>query len=105
MAAPKKYRDELRERALRMAVELMQHPATRQGSIQRVAEQLGMHPETCATGSGRSRSTAARVWARPPPRCSESRSSSSTSVLKRTNEILKASAASFAVAELDRKIK
>ena len=41
-----KYPDELRERATRMAVELRQDPATKQGAIARVAEQLGMHPET-----------------------------------------------------------
>jgi len=46
MATPRKYPDELRERATRMAVELRQHPATRNGAIQRVTEQLGMHPET-----------------------------------------------------------
>lgn len=46
MAAPRKYPDELRERATRMAVELRQDPATKNGAIQRVAEQLGMHPET-----------------------------------------------------------
>lgn len=46
MAAPRKYPDELCERATRMAVELRQDPATKQGAIARVAEQLGMHPET-----------------------------------------------------------
>ena len=46
MAAPRRYPDELRERATRMAVELRQDPATKPGAIARVAEQLGMHPET-----------------------------------------------------------
>tara|TARA_B100000678_G_scaffold29300_1_gene21766 strand:- start:19 stop:324 length:306 start_codon:yes stop_codon:yes gene_type:complete len=46
MAAPRKYPDELRERATRMAVELRADPATKPGAIKRVAEQLGMHPET-----------------------------------------------------------
>src|SRR4051794_16161458 len=46
MAAPRKYGDELRERATRMAVELRQDPATKQGAVARVAGQLGMHPET-----------------------------------------------------------
>ena len=46
MAAPRKYPDELRERATRMAVELWADPATKPGAIARVAEQLGMHPET-----------------------------------------------------------
>ena len=46
MSAPKKFSDELRERATRMAVELRRDPAIRSGAIRRVAEQLGMHPET-----------------------------------------------------------
>ena len=46
MSAPKKFSDELRERATRLAVELRRDPATRGGAIRRVAEQLGMHPET-----------------------------------------------------------
>ena len=46
MAAPRKYPDELRERATRMAVELRADPATKPGAIARVAEQFGMHPET-----------------------------------------------------------
>jgi transposase len=46
MSAPRKFSDELRERATRMAVELRRDPATKSGAIRRVAEQLGMHPET-----------------------------------------------------------
>lgn len=45
MAAPRKYPDERRERATWMAVELRQNPATRNGAIERLAEQLGMRPE------------------------------------------------------------
>ena len=43
MAAPKKYGDELRERATRMAVEARQNPETKAGAIKR----------TCCTASGR----------------------------------------------------
>lgn len=46
MAASGKYPDELRKRATRMAVELRADLATKQGAIARVAEQLGVHPET-----------------------------------------------------------
>nr|WP_234988005.1 IS3 family transposase [Demequina sp. NBRC 110056] len=46
MSAPRKYPDELRERATRMAVELRQDPATKTGAIARVADRLGMHRET-----------------------------------------------------------
>ena len=106
MAAPRKYPDELRERATRMAVELRQDPDTKQGAIQRVAEQLGMHPETL------------RNWVRQAEIDGGTRPGTTTAEaqriaeleqqvreLRRTNEILKTSAAFFAAAELDRKIK
>ncbi|TFU30277.1 hypothetical protein E4U02_14885, partial [Microbacterium paludicola] len=46
MAAPKKYPDELRERATRLAVAARQDPARRAGALQRIGEQLGINPET-----------------------------------------------------------
>ncbi|MGQ0847226.1 MAG: IS3 family transposase [Sporichthyaceae bacterium] len=45
MAAPKKYSDELRERATRMAVEARRDPASAIGAIKRIGDQLGVHPE------------------------------------------------------------
>jgi len=89
-----------------LAVELRSDPATKQGAIARVAEQLGMHPETL------------RNWVRQAEIDGGLRAGT-TSVeaeritqlerevreLRRTNEILRTSAAFFAAAELDRKIK
>ena len=46
MAAPRKYPDELRERATRMAVDARRDPATRSGALKRIGEQLGINPET-----------------------------------------------------------
>jgi transposase len=46
MAAPRKYPDELRERATRLAVEARRDPATRTGALKRIGEQLGINPET-----------------------------------------------------------
>ena len=46
MAAPRKYPEELRERAIRMAVDLRRDPATRSGALRRVGDQLGINPET-----------------------------------------------------------
>ena len=46
MAAPRKYPDELRERATRLAVEARRDPATRPGALARIGEQLGINPET-----------------------------------------------------------
>jgi transposase-like protein len=46
MAAPRRYPDELRERANRKAVDARQDPATRAGALARIAEQLDINPET-----------------------------------------------------------
>ena len=46
MAAPRKYPDELRERATRMAVEARRDAATRSGALRRIGEQLGINSET-----------------------------------------------------------
>ena len=45
MPAPKKYNDELRERATRLAVEARRDPASAVGAIRRIGDQLGIHPE------------------------------------------------------------
>ncbi|WP_232021778.1 MULTISPECIES: IS3 family transposase [Pseudonocardia] len=49
MVAPRKYPDELRERATRMAIDARQDPATRAGAFRRIGEQLGVHPEALRT--------------------------------------------------------
>src|SRR3954471_17815127 len=46
MAAPRKYPDELRERAVRLAVDARRDPATRSGALRRIGEPLGINPET-----------------------------------------------------------
>lgn len=46
MGASRKYPDEKRERPTRMPVELWADLVSKQGAIARVAEQLGMYPET-----------------------------------------------------------
>lgn len=45
MAAPRKYPEELRERATRLALEARKDPAGRVGAIKRVADQLDIHLE------------------------------------------------------------
>ncbi|MFC0530945.1 transposase, partial [Phytohabitans kaempferiae] len=45
MPAPKKYSDELRERATRLAVEARRDPVSAVGAIRRIADQFGVHPE------------------------------------------------------------
>ncbi|MFI7209388.1 IS3 family transposase [Micromonospora aurantiaca (nom. illeg.)] len=49
MPAPKKYPDELRERATRLAVEARRDPVSAVGAIRRIAGQLGIHPEALRT--------------------------------------------------------
>ena len=45
MAAPRKYPDELRERATRLAVDARRDPVTRAGALKRIGEQLGINPQ------------------------------------------------------------
>jgi transposase len=49
MAPPRKYPDELRERATRLAVEARRDRASAAGAIKRIADQLGVHPEALRT--------------------------------------------------------
>ena len=46
MAAPTTLPEELRERAIRIAVDLRSDPASRAPAMPRVGEQLGRYPET-----------------------------------------------------------
>jgi transposase len=106
MAAPRKYPEELRERAIRMAVDLRRDPATRSGALRRVGEQLGINPETL------------RNWVqqveidegdRPGVTTAEAQRIAAlereVKELRRANEILRTASAFFAAAELDRKLK
>jgi transposase len=102
MVAPRKYPDELRERATRLAVEARRDPQAAVGAIRRIADQLGVHPE------------ALRVWVKQAETDAGGRAGLSSGdaarlvalerevrELRRANQILK-SAASFFAAELDR---
>lgn len=101
MAAPKKYPDELRERAVRMVFEVREREGNKPGAIARVADQLGVHRE------------ALRGWVRQAEIDGGRRPGTSSSdaqriaelerenrELRRANEILKAASAFFA-RELD----
>ncbi|WP_174722006.1 transposase [Actinomyces qiguomingii] len=48
-SAQRKYPEELRERATRMAVEARRDPERSKGAIRRIAEELGVHPEALRT--------------------------------------------------------
>jgi transposase len=106
MAAPRKYPDELRERATRMAVEARRDPVTRTGALARVAGQLGVTPETL-----RNWVTQAEIdgGIRPGTTTEDARRllelERENRELRRANEILKTASAFFAQAELDRRLK
>ena len=106
MAASRKYSVELQQRATRMALDARMDPESARGAIKRVADQLGVHPEVL------------RYWVRQAEVDGGTRPGTTTEdahrlaelegevrELRRANEILKTSAAFFAAAELDRKIK
>jgi transposase len=101
MAAQKKYPDELRERAVRMVLEIRERDGKGQGELARVARQLGVHPE------------ALRGWVRQAEIDGGTQPGTTTDdkkrivelerevrELRRANEILKAASAYFA-RELD----
>jgi transposase len=102
MSAPRKYSEELRERATRMALEARREPESARGAIARIAGQLGVHKE------------ALRNWVRQAEIDGGARAGTSTDdatrlaelerenrELRRANTILKQASAFFA-AELDR---
>ena len=106
MAAPKKYSDELRDRATRMALDARRDPATATGAIKRIADQLSIHPEALRNwvrqaeiDGGVRPGTTTDATARVAELERENRE------LKRANEILRTASAFFAAAELDRKLK
>jgi transposase len=102
MAAPRKYPEELRERATRLCVEARKDPAARTGAIKRIADQLDVHPEAlrgwvkqAETDEGSGPGTGSADAARIADLEREVRE------LRRANAILKSASAFFA-AELDR---
>ena len=102
MVAPRKYPEELRERAIRLALDARKDPASRPGACSRIGEQLGINSETL------------RGWVAQAEVDAGSRLGTTTSdgqrmaelerenrELRRANSILRSASAFFA-AELDR---
>jgi transposase len=102
MAPPKKYPDELRERATRMVLEARRDPAAATGAIKRIADQLGIHPEALRTWVKRAEIDAGD---RPGTTTGDAERIAQLErenrELRRANAILK-SASVFFAAELDR---
>ena len=97
MAAPKKYPDELRARAVRLYRESDPKP-----TIRRLAEQLGVHHEALRNWIRQDQADAGVRHDRPTTDMAEEnkRLRQEVAELRRANEILKAASAYFA-AELD----
>jgi transposase len=104
MAAQRKYPEELRERAVKMVLEVREREGKGHGEIARIGRQLGIHPE------------ALRTWIRQAEIDGGTRPGITTDdkqriaelerevrELRRANEILKAASAYFA-RELDPKL-
>jgi transposase len=102
MAAPRKYPPELRERAIRLAVDARRDPAAGRSAFKRIGEQLGINPDTLrgwvlqaeideGHRSGVTTADAARI----------AELERENRELRRANAILKSASAFFA-AELDR---
>lgn len=102
MGAPRKYPEELRERAVRLAVEARRDPITRAGALRRIGEQLGINPETL-----RNWVQQAEVDAGDRPGVTSDDAQRIAELerevreLRRANQILRSASAFFA-AELDR---
>lgn len=105
MVAPRKYPDELRERATRMAVDARKDPATRAGALKRVADQLGIHPEALRTWVKRAETD---EGLRPGTTTDDTERIAALErenrELKRANTILKQASIFFAT-ELDRPLR
>ena len=97
MAAPKKYPDELRQRAVRLWREADPKPV-----IRRLAEQLGVHPEALRNWIRQDEADRGERDDRPTSGEVEElrRLRRENAELKRANEILKAASAYFA-SEID----
>ena len=106
MPAPRKYPEELRERAIRLAVELRRDPVTRSGALKRVGDQLGINSETLRNWVQQAEVDQGH---RPGVTTEDTKRivelEREVKELRRANEILRTASAFFAAAELDRKLK
>jgi transposase len=89
-----------------MAVDLRRDPATKQGALQRVGEQLGINPDTLRNWVQQAEVDEGH---RPGVTTTEAKRIAElereVKELRRANEILRTASAFFAAAELDRKLK
>lgn len=103
MAAPRKYSEELKERATGMAVEARRDPASRAGAISRIGKQLGIHPEALRNWVRQAEvDTGVREGVSSDDKAKIVALEREVRELRRANTILRQASAYFAQAELDR---
>jgi transposase len=100
MAAQRKYPEELRERAVKMVLEVRARDGKGHGEIARIARQLGVHPEALRTWIRQSEIDGGRPGTTTGDRQRIAELEREVRELRRANEILKAASAYFA-RELD----
>jgi transposase len=101
MPAPKRYPDEVRERAVRMVFEIREQSGQQQGAIARVADRLGVNRETLRNWIKQAEVDAGkRLGASTVDAQRIAELERENRELRRANEILKAASAFFA-RELD----
>ena len=97
MAAPRKYPEELRERAIRLTVEARKEPASRPSACKRIGEQLGINPETLRGWVTQAEvDDGARPGTTSPDAVKIAELEREVKELRRTNSILKSASAFFA---------
>ena len=102
MGAPRKYPEELRERAVRLAVEARRDPITKAGALRRIGQQLGINPETLRNWVQQAEIDAGdRPGVTTDDAARIEELEREVRELRRANQILKSASAFFA-AELDR---
>jgi transposase len=102
VAAPRKYPDELRERAIRMVLDLRRDPLTSRGALARVGQQLGINKDTLRHWVDRAEvDSGVRSGVTSDEQRRINELEREVRELRRANEILKSASAFFA-AELDR---
>ncbi len=105
MGAPRKYSQELTERATRMAVDAGRDPDTSRGAIARIAQQLGVHPEALRNWVRQAEDAGARAGTTSYEADRIKELEKENRELRRANTILRQASAYFAQAELDRPFK
>ncbi|AMS04174.1 transposase [Acidipropionibacterium acidipropionici] len=102
MPAPRKYPEELKQRAVRLVLEAQSDPDTTRGAVRRIADQLGVGYETLR---GWVRTAQIDAGTRPGTTSADQQRiqalEKENRELRRANEILKRASAFFA-ASLDR---